>query len=182
MNASYLPFMRSLNSCLRPFVAAATIVGTVAACGTTVIDMNKLSKAITENVKGALEDGAEVGAVSCPKSSDVKVKAGGTFECSIKVDGQQGRLEITQNDDKGNVEFKPLDAFLIVSKLETEIATGIKDQAGVDARVDCGANGKATLIKAPGDVFTCSATADGEDGDVKVTVKDTDGNIEWEVG
>jgi Domain of unknown function (DUF4333) len=157
----------------------ATALG---ACGTTVIDMNKLSKAITENVEGALADDAEVGAVSCPKSSDVKVKAGGTFECSIKVDGQQGRLEITQNDDKGNVKFEPLDAFLIVSKLEAEITSGIKDQAGVDAKVDCGTNGKATLIKAPGDVFTCSAAAEAETRDVKVTVEDTDGNITWEVG
>jgi hypothetical protein len=168
---------------IRPTIVAfgLSIAVALTSCGTTTLDMTKLSKLMTDNVTKALPESADVGAVTCPKASDVKVQTGGKFECTIKVDGQDGRLEVTQNDEKGNVDFVPLDAFLIVSKIEGEIATGIKEQTEIDATIDCGANGRATLIKAPGDVFNCTATASDGSGTVEVTVKDTEGNVEWKL-
>lgn len=79
----------------------------VAACGKTVIDHTKQEEAVESNLKGSLDK--PVTSVDCP--SDVEVKAGATFECTVSLAGgkeETATLKIV-NDD-ADVEITDLSA------------------------------------------------------------------------
>jgi len=62
-------------------------------------------------------------------------------------------------------------------KLEGKIEEGLKDMAGLDAKVSCPDD--VNLKK--GDEFECEADADGDKLTINATQQDDDGNIEWEL-
>jgi hypothetical protein len=67
---------------------------------------------------------------------------------------------------------------LDIGGLEEEIASGIEDQTGTAVTVDCPDEVK---IEA-GNTFDCTATDEsGTTGTVRVTQKDDEGNVEWEL-
>jgi hypothetical protein len=76
-------------------------------CGETVIDSAKTEAAIEQNLKRAT--GAKVSSVECP--SDVEVKAGATFECTVDLAGgkqETATLKILNSD--ADVEVTDLQA------------------------------------------------------------------------
>jgi hypothetical protein len=78
-------------------VAVAVLALALAACGETVIDATKTE----DSIKAELERsaGLDVTSVDCP--SDVEVKAGATFECTLTGKGgdeQPVKLEIVNDD------------------------------------------------------------------------------------
>jgi hypothetical protein len=64
-------------------------------------------------------------------------------------------------------------------RLEKSIEEGIQDQLGVTMELIC----PDGVMGRKGDTFTCDATIEDGDGefDVKVTQKDDDGNVDWDV-
>jgi uncharacterized protein DUF4333 len=68
---------------------------------------------------------------------------------------------------------------LDTAKLESEITKGIEQQTDFTVKsIDCPEDRKAKA----GDTFTCKVTAtDGSTGTVKVTQKDDEGNVRWEL-
>lgn len=68
---------------------------------------------------------------------------------------------------------------LDIDKLESTVATEMQSQLGLDAEptVTC----PDTVPIEKDNVFTCTATLDGESVDVKVTQNDDQGNVSWEV-
>jgi Domain of unknown function (DUF4333) len=68
---------------------------------------------------------------------------------------------------------------LDIDKLESTVATEMQSQLGLDAAptVTC----PDTVPIEKDNVFTCTATLDGESVDVKVTQNDDQGNVNWEV-
>jgi len=86
-------------------LAAAALLAT--GCGETVIDSAKTEAAIEQNLKRAT--GADVTSVDCP--SDVEVKAGATFDCTVELAGgksQTATLKILNSD--ADVEVTDLKA------------------------------------------------------------------------
>jgi Domain of unknown function (DUF4333) len=78
-------------------LVAAVLALALAACGETVIDATKTE----DSIKAELERsaGIEVAAIDCP--SDVEVKAGETFDCTLTEKGGDERpvkLEIANED------------------------------------------------------------------------------------
>ena len=66
-----------------------------------------------------------------------------------------------------------------LAKLASTIQAGLKEQAGVEAQVDCG--GKFREAEA-GKSFDCKATdAGGAAHTVTITVKDKAGNVDWKL-
>lgn len=68
---------------------------------------------------------------------------------------------------------------LDIDKLETTVASEMQKQLNLDAAptVTC----PDTVPIQKDNVFTCTATLDGESVDVKVTQTDDQGNVNWEV-
>ena len=160
-------------------VSALGLALALTGCGTK-LDMAKLSTSISDGIKSQL--GIEVASVSCPQEERM-AKAGDTFECEVTPkDGGKLTVKVTEKDDQGNVDWEmvKLEGFLNTQKVEEAITKGLKEQANADATVSCG-DPKLRASK-PGETFDCKATlADGSEHTVNVTVKDTEGNVDWKV-
>jgi len=164
----------------RAIIVAACLALAVglSACGTT-IDMDAVGKSVSDGINSQLS--LPIATVTCPTESRA-AKAGDTFECIANPkDGGKLTVKVTQNDDKGNINWEVVktEGLLDLALTEKAIADGMKEQAGVDATVACG--GKLRPAK-PGETFECQAkTQDRGDATIVVTMKDTEGNISWAV-
>lgn len=92
----------------------------------------------------------------------------GRFTVAVKVEDSEGRFNL---DSKGIV---------VASKIEDSIDRAVKQQAGVDVKTDCG-NSPIRIAKT-GETFECEVTTpQGEKQAAKVTFKDEDGNVDFEL-
>jgi hypothetical protein len=158
-------------------LGVAALIGMVACSQTLNIDGVK--SAISTGVASQL--GLTVASVTCPDTREVK--ANDTFECTAAPQGG-GRLvvKVTQKDDQGNVNWEVVktEGLLNLASLETQIKTGLKEQAGLDVTVACGGKYRATE---PGKSFECTATdGQGTKSQVSVAMKDAEGNVSWSLG
>jgi len=144
------------------------------------LDMSVIRKAIRDGLASQIH--LENVAVVCPPETRA-LKEGDTFDCDGKPqEGGHLVVNVTQKDDQGNIDWNltKIEGFLNLTTVEEAIVTGIKEQADTDATVSCGGGVKKLRVSKPGDTFDCTATTpDGAARTVKVTVKDTDGNISW---
>ena len=162
---------RAARSLLLP--AALIALG---ACGIT-LDIAGVEKSIQDGVVQQL--GLAMTSVTCPQESRA-AKAGDTFECTGKPEiGGSLRVQVTQKDDKGNIEWKVLKSIGLFDMKEAEaaVAKGISDQLGAEVEVSCGERWQVGEV---GDTFECAGEdADGPIPPVTITVKDAEGNISW---
>ncbi len=142
------------------------------------LDMEKLKTVLKDGFTA--QTGVALKDVSCPESRDIK--AGDSFDCkATTAGGATATLKVSQSDDQGNVkwEVSASEGLLDLGKLASTIQAGLKEQAGVEAQVDCG--GKFREAEA-GKSFDCKATdAGGAAHTVTVTVKDKAGNVDWKL-
>ncbi|MDQ3575418.1 MAG: DUF4333 domain-containing protein [Actinomycetota bacterium] len=102
------------------------------------------------------------------------------FECTARFEEQVMRFRVTQDDDEGNVTIDPAQAVIPTQAAEDDIARAIREQLGATATVDCGS--QRLLVKDPGSTFDCQAAdPKGAKRRVVVTVKDTEGNVDYEL-
>jgi len=114
--------------------------------------------------------------VSCP---DRELKQGDVFECTAELgDGQSLRMQLTQDDDEGNVSVKQAQAIIDVEQAVALIEQEVQSSANVTVTADCGTT--KFLIKDPGTTFDCQVTptAGGPGGRAVVTVNDVDGAVD----
>ncbi|HVV83937.1 MAG TPA: DUF4333 domain-containing protein [Kofleriaceae bacterium] len=115
--------------------------------------------------------------VDCPSS--VKIEKGARFDCAITIDDLKGVVTIEQEDDNTNVQIVQVTGLIVSGKLEGVIADKLKENAKVPMKVDCGPRVRPAT---PNDTFRCTATDPaGASADVVVTIKDTAGNVHFEV-
>ena len=79
----------------------ATIALFGAAC-TSTLDTDGLEEQILSRMEEL--GGLEVTGVTCPQ--DIEAEAGATFECTATGEGVEWVVQVTQTDDRGNVEFE----------------------------------------------------------------------------
>jgi hypothetical protein len=157
-------------------LAGATLL--LAACGgDDTLDTEKAASEIRRGLEG--QTGLEVDGVTCPE--EILADAGATFECVATLEGQRLQITVTQKDDDGNVRWEADQAVIDLRKAEREVAAQIAEQTGVPVSVDCGT--RTVSINDPSDEFSCEYRArDGTaEGTISVTVKDTKGNVDFEV-
>jgi len=94
-----------------PVLVAFAVVAGVG-CGETVIDSAKTEAALEQDLKHST--GKAVSSVDCP--SDVEVKAGATFECTVSFAG--GEREVA------TLEIRNSDADVSVTGLRPEKGAG----------------------------------------------------------
>jgi len=152
-------------------VAAALLV---AGC-TNVLDEAKAESTIRDDLAKQL--GASVASVDCP--ADRAVKAGDVFECTAKTqDGQDLAVQVTQEDDQGNIEWELTTELLNVDDLLSVLGEWLPQQGVTPKAIDCP---KARVLKAA-DTFDCTVTADdGRTLTVTVIQDDDQGNVSWEL-
>lgn len=141
-------------------------------CGETTIDSAKAEKFIADTVTDQV--GAEVESVECPEG--LVAKQGETFDCTVTgTDGSSGKAEVTEKDDKGNVNVSA--QFVHVRDLEEEIGGGLGEQIGGKVEVTC----PEIVVGEKGGKFECEATSGGESAVVAVTQTDDQGNVEYKL-
>lgn len=176
----FAPVRFSFRSLSARYACLGVVVGLsfIAAGCTRMLDMDALKKSVSEGVNGQLA--LPLAEVSCP--TDREIKAGDVFDCLATPEaGGQLTVKVTQKDDEGNIawEVTRTEGLLDLQKAEAAVMEGLKTQAQVDAKVDCGGRWKAIKV---GEAFECQvATTDGRTAVVEVTTEDAEGNIGWKV-
>ena len=90
-------------------VAAAACLALAATACTKTLDTDGLEGELQAQVEQ--QTGSTISAVDCP--ADIEVETGGTFTCSAQEEsGATLTIQVTQRDDRGNVEWEVIDATL----------------------------------------------------------------------
>ncbi|MEI6667069.1 MAG: DUF4333 domain-containing protein [Acidobacteriota bacterium] len=150
----------------------------MAAC-TKTLNVDSVKTAISAGLNEKL--GVTISSLTCPESREAK--AGDSFECTAAVQsGGTLTVTVTQTDANAHIDWKVKNTenLMDLLALETQIVTGLKQQASVDATVSCGGKYRVSIT---GKTFECTAkTADGKTAPVIITMTDDKGNVNWKVG
>ncbi|MBI5491148.1 MAG: DUF4333 domain-containing protein [Deltaproteobacteria bacterium] len=140
-------------------------------------DPEKLERGIRSKLEekwpGAIE------AVDCPDK--LELKKGNNFSCTVALKGGGTMsIDVTQNDDEGNVTWKPVSSTVLVTEVvESSLQEKLSEQrGGVAITVECG--DAVFLGGSVGATFEC--TVNGPDHPpLAVTVKqeDAEGSFSW---
>ena len=161
---------------------ALLIAGSLTGCSFSLSaggpDYDKLQQGITDELnKKYSEIDQEVTTVDCPRQSSLKT--GDTFICTADLDGNDVRVEVTANDDEGNVTFSTLDIVYDLGSTAQGLSQEITNDRGFDVAVDCGDGIEVIAI---GDSFECTATDPvGDTRQVQVTAGDVGEGDRWEI-
>jgi hypothetical protein len=114
--------------------------------------------------------GVIIRSIDCPPTHSA------VFDCKLKTGAGDDITVHCEDDGKGNIEWKADVAVLSSDKIETFIEDTYEKQLKKRVKATCP---PGTLLKHPGDVFTCTAKpkVGGKTDTVTVTVKNTAGDI-----
>ena len=142
--------------------------------GDKLLDLAKAEASITDLTATTFEDEAEIGKVRCP--TEVVVKQGAVFFCTVDIDGQPLLIRVTQRDQQGNVRIESAQAVVFTEKVETFVASYAAQNGAPTTSVSCG--DKTLATRTPGEYFTCTVEfEDGTSGVARLQVKNTEGQI-----
>ena len=180
----YPPAPRRRTGLVIGIVAAGLVVlvglgvGALVLFGTKTIERSSVESEIVRLTQE--QAGVAPTDVRCPEN--VEVAAGGTFNCTATLDGQQITYTVKQQDDRGNLYIDSGD-FIVVSRAEESVSQHVNQMVpDVEVTADC-ADGKQILVGGSGTEIACRVTnaADETDYvDVTGTVAD-DGSFTWDV-
>ncbi len=89
----------------RYLLVAVAAALALAACGESTLDADQIEEEITPQVEE--QTGTRDVAIDCP--DDVEAEEGGVFECDLTAEGGiEAKVEVTQEDDEGNVRWRVL--------------------------------------------------------------------------
>ncbi len=87
----------------RPALTATLLTAlAIGACGTESLDIGKAESEIEKGLRDQL--GTKDTSVDCP--DEVEAKKGDEFDCKATVDRQKGTVNVTQQDEEGNVRWQ----------------------------------------------------------------------------
>jgi hypothetical protein len=143
-----------------------------ASCGGKKLDTKKGEAELSARLQ---EKSGLPAKVTCPEA---KLEKGVAIECTSEVSGLKGRIKVTQTDDTGNVSFDVLEGYFFAAEAERIIGQRLKEQTGVDGKVDCG---ERVRVSVPGTKIACTATAavDGDKLALEVTLTDAAGGFDF---
>lgn len=139
------------------------------------LDMPRIKASIKEGIEK--QAGVRVLWVECPASR--KASAGDRFECKAAIEGGSVTIDVVQ-DEYANAQWKQREQLLDLTRVETTIREGLKQNFGLDVNVRCPGS---RIPSATGTRFTCSVL--GKTGvapfEATVLIKDNQGRIDWSV-
>jgi hypothetical protein len=116
-----------------------------------------------------------IGKATCP--SDVTARTGVTFECSVQIEGQAVRYDVTISDILGSqaqYEFKPVQAIIDLSTVVDFIRSRL-DEHWRTATIDCG-RAKFRLAEV-GATIDCTVFDGASTRYIQAFVENSDGTI-----
>ena len=167
----------------RPSAAAIAVVLTLgaAACGeassaATTRRVNRAQVELQLTLKAKEQSPRlTIGKATCP--SDVTARAGVTFQCSVQIEGQAVRYNVTISDVLGSqaqYEFRPILAIIDLSTVADFIRSKL-DEHWRGATIDCG---KAKFrLAGVGDTIDCTIYDGVTTRYIQALVEDPDGSI-----
>ena len=85
-------------------VTAIAVAVALTGCATKKIDTSKAERSIKAGLESRARNGVSIASVACP--SDVAVRKGNNFDCTVKArNGKTAKVEVVQTDNKGNVTY-----------------------------------------------------------------------------
>jgi hypothetical protein len=142
-------------------IIAALVVGGVLLFGSKSLDPASAQSAIASGVQ--TQFGVTPTDVHCP--SGITAKAGSTFTCTAKLDGQPISFSVRQTDDNGHVSWHSTSNIAPVKQLEDAVAKQVGDQAGVTATASCDAGGRTVVVGATTSPIRCTVTNASDSSD-----------------
>jgi hypothetical protein len=89
---------RSLPTLAIALIAAVPLAG----CGSSKLNTDKAETEIEKGLKNQLNLPSVD--VQCP--NEVEIKAGSKFQCPVTAGKEKGTIEVTQQDDQGNIRWQ----------------------------------------------------------------------------
>jgi hypothetical protein len=153
-------------------VLAAASVLVLAGCSSSI----NVADLETQVQDGLAEQLGGTWTVECPDS--MEIQAGLTTNCMATSDtGESINVDITQDDDQGNVTWKVPATGIDVDLLEQTVASDLAAQVGGEWTVTC----PDDIPMEQGLTANCDATsADGQSTMINITQTDDQGNVTWE--
>jgi hypothetical protein len=120
----------------------------------------------------AVVDGVVNERAECPNQVDRG--AGGSFICTLTLDGQMLEVRVVQVDDEGTVRFEQLQTVLTAAEVADQVASEVGRELGQVVTATCGSS---SVIVVDDDGFVCSVLDEnGSSLEVTAEVSD-DGEI-----
>ncbi len=143
-----------------------------ASCGNNdnLLNTRKGEKVIAEWLE---KQGMVSTTVDCPR--DIQKEKDANFLCKALMDNSEGLsidIKITQTNEAGDITMEHGSNIQPAAHVERGLAGQILDQTGKKVSVDCGAR---VRLAVPGATFQCTVTAESENFQVQITIKDDAG-------
>jgi hypothetical protein len=114
---------------------------------------------------------------SCPEG--MELEEGTSFDCTVVVGGAEATYTVTVesvSDGEADLAFTSEQAVMATAGANELVEEDARDRGYEEAAASCGDT--QVIVGEPGDVFTCTVAADGEQYEVDVEVLDLDGTIQ----
>lgn len=135
-----------------------------------------VEEAITEKAAEQLV-GFDVTGTNCPE--DASTDEGSTFECTVKVNGQDLTVEVV-GEGGTRFSFDQKDAILDLAKAEETFTKQFSEQLGSAVTVSC--DPPQIRVIPVGGTVNCTVTdGNGTTAVVEMTVQDADGNVDAQI-
>lgn len=164
---------------LRRFLTAALVIAAAGCAAVPQMDAEQVEAVIATELEPHLEP-EPIDSVDCP--GKVPVEVGAEFTCVVRTADTDFDVEVTQQDDTGEIEFAPRDAVIVTAAIEADLDTRLHeayDQPGdiLDIAVDC--DEPRVRVLEVGDTFDCTVTAADSEFVERVSVVDTEGTVSY---
>ena len=171
-------------------LAALALAGAAGGCSVSVhvggssISKGDLEQKVVDTLTPDFDgEGVTVGAATCPGS--LRLEVGQKASCTLLIDDVMLPLDVSITSVMGKdatFDIVRTKALLSLAKIESTIQDKVTAGGTSGSTVDCrtGNGGGAILLAAVGSTFECSAVAGGDTGRFVVTVKDVQGNVDFQ--
>jgi hypothetical protein len=163
----------------------------VASCSATVtvgardtVDSARVSASLTRWLKEQVSD-VRVGSIACPR--EVKLTAGGSFECTADMEGAQLPVTVTlthvdTNKGEYDVRFEPAKALINTDKVVEDLRSNLPIKFNlklVSPTVDCGT--PRVRVVEVGGTIECTVSKGDARHVVRAVIEDVDGSGHFEL-
>jgi hypothetical protein len=148
------------------------------ACGGGGTPSSQVQGAVTAKIKTVLQappNNLNVNDVKVTCPPNAQAKEGATFQCQANIGGQVVPYNVVVTSGS-HFEATQAKAVIPTTRAEGALKQQISAQLHVDANVNCG--NQQLIVKSPGEIFDCQASAQGQTRTFHLTVTDVQGHVQ----
>ncbi|CAB4919057.1 unannotated protein [freshwater metagenome] len=161
-------------------VALLSLSLLLVACGGNEYDAGTVEKNLRASQVGKV-GGLPLGKATCPK--DVTLTEGFTFECTLLIDGTPAPYTVTLTNVKADMvhfEAEPAKAIIPSASVVKYVTDNLNPSLARRLKTDVTCGEEKLFIVDPGTKIGCIVTIDGQQNQVSLVVKNTQGLVQIE--